>query len=248
VLLLLPFVFSFLRNDEAFQRTFLFLAPIVALALGAGATWCLKGFVGRLQTRAILTLFVAAYAFGTLGFAHVTVQTKLEENLRSGVKEQNLLSNYYQFRGFRPSRVAREVAGLHREAPGPILLVDELDPVALGYYLLDQHLNSMAMLYVTADRPGGRGTHIALYQRAQVSDGELTSYQVSLSLADRLEEGNLLTPALVIAEGNEPSDRYYVVTAFPEKNENLFRTLFPSLGLETVFEFEGFACLRITTD
>jgi len=246
-LLVLPFVFSFLRDDDAFQRTFLFLAPISSVALGAGVAWCLERGVGRIQTRSVLTLLVAAYAFGTLGFTYVTVQAKLGEGLESGVKEQSLLANYYQFQGFRPSQVARELARVHREAPGPIVLVDELDPVSLAYYLLDQNLNSTSILYVTPARPG-TGTHTTLFQKSQGRGGDLTSYQTSISLSDDLEDGNLLTPALVVVEAYEPSDRYYVVTAFYEKNVALFRAHYPSLGLETVFEFEGLACLRITTN
>jgi len=191
---------------------------------------------------------VSVYAFGTLGFAHVAMQGKLEENLRSGVREQTILANYYQYGGFRPSEVTSELARVHEDRPGPVLLVDELDPVSLGYYLQDQDLSSTSSLRARPARRGEAGTHIGLFQESKGRGEQLAGFWISMDLPGGLEEGNLLTPALVMAERLEPSDSYYVITAFPEKNRELFQALYPSSGMEAVFESEGFTCLRIIMD
>jgi len=247
-LLLFPFLFSFFRNDEAFQRTFIFLAPLFSLALGAGVAWCLQNSVGRVRVRDLLTGVVAVYAFGTLAFAHITVQGRLQENLRSGIREQTILANYYQLGGFHPSRVAMELAMVHEDRPGPVLLVDGLDPVSLTYYLMKEDLNSTSILSLRPAGQGESGTHIGLFQKSQGRGEELTFFRSEIHLEDELQGGDQLTPSLVVAKAYEPSDLYYVVTAFYEKNRDLFRTLYPSLGMETVFELEGFACLRIPTN
>jgi hypothetical protein len=246
ILLLLPFLLSFLRNDVPFQRTFLFLTPVFALALGAGTVWCLDRFVSGAGRRGLLILFVTAYAVGSLGFAHHNVQERLREALRSGVREQSLLANYYQARGFRPSRAASGLAPFHEARPGPILLVDELDPVSMTFYLLAQGLESTAILGVRPAGPGEPGTHIGQFQRSSRGTQSLTFFNSTLHLLDPLADGNLLTPALVAGEGQAPSEVYYVLTAFPEKNRRLFRTYYPNLGLETVLDSGGFTCFRIT--
>jgi hypothetical protein len=247
-LLFLPFLFSFLRNDEAFQRTFIFLAPIFSLALGAGVFWCLKSFGKLASTKDLLSGLIAVYAFGTLGFAHVAVQGKLRENLRSGIREQTILANYHQFSGFRPSDVAMELARVHEVQPGPVLVVDGLDPVALGHYLLAEDLSSTAILRVRPSRPGENGTHIGQFQEARDRDEPLAGFWINVHLSGGLQEGDLLTPALSVAERLEPSDSYYVVTAFPEKTRELFRAGFPLGSMETVVELEGFAGLRVIRD
>ncbi|MFH1762965.1 MAG: hypothetical protein ABIF09_02130 [Gemmatimonadota bacterium] len=247
-LLLLPFLFSFLRDDEAFQRTFIFLAPIFSLALGTGVSWCVQCSISRARTRDLLAFIVAAYAFGTLGFAHTSVQARLEENLRFGIKEQTILANYYQLHGFRPSRVALEMAKITEDQPGPILLVDELDPVSLSYYLLGQNLNSTAILSLSPSEQGERGTFTGHFQRSQGRDEGLSFFWSTMHFEEELKEGNLLAPSLAVAEGTEPSAVYYVVTAFPEMNRQFFRDQFPFMSMETVFESEGFTCLGIRPD
>ncbi len=245
-LLVLPFLFSFLRNDAPFQRSFLFLAPVFSLALGVGTVWCLDRVVARAGRRVLVTLLVTAYAFGSLGFAHHTVQQRLEEALRAGVKEQGLLASYFQARGFRPSVIASEMVPIHEARPGPIILVDELDPVSVSFYLLARGLESTAILSVRPTGPGEPGTHIGQFQQALKESQSLTFFNSSLHLLDPLTEGNLLTPALVVAEGRAASDVYYVLTAFPEKNRRLFEALYPNHGLEAILHLEGFTCFRIT--
>jgi hypothetical protein len=246
-LFLLPFLFSFFRDDEAFQRTFLFTVPIFSLLLAAGVTWCVAGVARDPLRRTLVTLGTAAYAFGTLAFAHVTVQARLEENLKVGIKEQTILANFYQFHGFQPSQMARELTRVHEERPGPFLVVDALDPMSVGYYLLSSNLTSTGILDI---RPTGReeeGTHLAMFQKTTGRGEDLTFFTNNLTLVTELREGDQLLPSIVAAVGNEPSDLYYVVTAFPEKNRELFRTsFFPVLAMETVVETVGFTCFRIT--
>jgi hypothetical protein len=247
-LLLLPFLFSFIRDDEAFQRTFIFLAPVFALALGAGTYWFLHRLVSSASIRPLIASVVAIYAFVTLGFAHLTVQRNLQESLELGTKQQNVLANYYQFRAYRPSRLAEVLAQAHGEHPGPILLVDALDPVSLSYYLLDQGLGSLALLDLRPTTEEERGTHFGLFQRAQEGVEELTFQGGNIHLVRELQESDWLTPTLAAAESWAPSGRYYLVTAYAQKNRELLRSLYPSLTLETLLESEGFSCIRISRE
>lgn len=244
-LLFLPFLFSFLRNGEPFQRTFLFIVPGLSVALGAGTDWLLIT-VRRQSIRALLAAAVALYAFGTLGFAYAQVQDRLADALDTGVKEQDLLANYYQFRGFQPSRVASELARVEGERPGSILLVDELDPNSLGYYLLDEDLGSLAILRIGPAARGESGTHVGLFQETEDHDSGIAYFQSSITLSEPLPEGNLLTPLLVVARSEKPPGIFYIVTAFAEKYQGILRT--PALQPQTVFDWEGFTCWRINLE
>ncbi len=246
-LFLLPFVFSFFRNDEAFQRTFLFAVPIFSLLLAAGVAWFLESVGAGHRRRTLLTLLTATYAFGTLAFAHFAVQARLEDNLRVGVKEQTILANFYQYDGFQPSRIARELARVHEERPGPFLLVDALDPMSVGYYLLGSGLTSTAILSIRPTRRDEEGTHLAMFQKTNEEGGDLTFFTNYLTLVTEFRDGDRLLPSIVAAVGNEPSNLYYVLTAFPDKNRELFQaSFFPVLAMETVVETVGFTCFRIT--
>jgi hypothetical protein len=77
ILLLLPFALSFLRNDYAFQRTFIHLAPVFALLLAAGISLAVEAR-GRSSFASKWLPFIAGlYALSTLPLAHIHIQKKL---------------------------------------------------------------------------------------------------------------------------------------------------------------------------
>jgi uncharacterized membrane protein HdeD (DUF308 family) len=135
-LLLLPFLFSFLRRDRAFERIFVNLAPVAALFLALNCRLAL-GFI-RKAPKAI-TVIVAAgiWVYCAAQFA-IEVDRKdrfLLEKANSPTVERKwdtLYGAYYQA-GYRPQemvRLAREIIARHH-TPLPVFLAGELDQAVL---------------------------------------------------------------------------------------------------------------------
>jgi hypothetical protein len=246
----LPFVLSFIRNDYAFQRTFVHLAPVFALILAAGCWWTVQSWRGSPFVRRWLTPILCLYALGSLVFAHVTVQDRLRSNLSRNIREQNILANYYQSTRFRPLETSRIVARVHSDRPGPVILADELDRVAWSFYLQKFGTTCYALVRLQAEphqQQGTEYTHIGLFQKSRGRYEDLSFFQSSLDLP-RLRDGDRLTPVLTVARSFERAGRTYLITAFADKNRNLLKEEHPGLKVEPLETSRGSADAFVLTE
>lgn len=246
-LLVLPFLFSFLRNDAPFERTFLVLAPVLALTLAASTLWFVETVTASRRWRSALVAAAAVYALATLAFAVDHVQRRLEDNLEKGIREQNLLASFYQHHGFRPSLVAARLTEAEGRVSAPILLVDELDRVSLSLYLQARGLACTSLVRLSPRAEGGEATHIGLFEKSHGRGEDPEYFRAGLSLPET-RENDRLTPVLTVAETYEPAPRYYVVTAFGEKNRAILETFHPGYRLEEIGprDAHGFQCWLLT--
>jgi len=224
-LLLLPFLISLVRGDWPPDRTFVFLAPIWSLLLGAGIG-SLPPAIRTVERHRLLwgvTLF--AYCTGSLLFAYHHVQNQLTDNLHKSVRSQNMLYNYYLSRAFRPSRdlapLIVEVSG----HPAPILLVDEVDRVALGTHLERHALGYYALVSVREGEEDGAFAYTCLMLRSERGQAPATRAVTLLfraPLAPECRAFSLLYGYLV-REGviSSAAPSFYLVTSFPETAEKL---------------------------
>jgi hypothetical protein len=247
-LLLLPFVFSFLRYGVPFERTFVHLAPVFALVLAGGAALAVEGRRAR-PLAAALPAVLAVYALATLVVADHLVQRRLEENLANSVRDQNILANYYQSRStYRPLDLSRTLARELSGRPGRVLMASELDRVAFTSYLQKLDIPSYTLIRMWEDpkeSSGGPYTHAGIFQKASGQSRDLQFLQSWFTMS-RPEPGDRLTPVLLHVEAYDPAPRYYLVTGFAGLAERVLRRRQPEIDVERLNPPGGFGLFRLT--
>lgn len=133
LLVLLPFVLSFLRGDRPFLRVFVNLVPVFSLLVAAGLG-AASGRFPPLARRPLLGLLILAlYCHLSLAGAVALVSRRLVNNITAGRQSQDLSCNYYQFH-YRPRDLVRQFAGEWYDGRSPVILFD-VDYAALPLYL-----------------------------------------------------------------------------------------------------------------
>ena len=133
VILLVPFLLSFLRGDRPWLRVFVNLTPVFALLVGLSAGF-LENAVPAFRRRAWLALLILlVYCQGTFAVTRLHVRYRLAQDIGIGRKSQDIFYGYYQ-EHYHPHALARELAARTREQPGPTVLLD-FDQAALPVYL-----------------------------------------------------------------------------------------------------------------
>jgi hypothetical protein len=135
VFVTLPFVFSFIRGGQPFDRTFLWIVPFVALITALASNiaykkWLIKPMYGNEYTFKILVFLVVIYSVGS---AQSNIKEKLHSGLEKGVKYQNIYYNYYLGR-YNP----HQNLGLLKEnyyQEGTQVFLHEVDKRAMPAYL-----------------------------------------------------------------------------------------------------------------
>ncbi|MBU1950358.1 MAG: hypothetical protein KJ927_16705, partial [Candidatus Eisenbacteria bacterium] len=227
-LFFLPFGFSFLRNDAAFERTFVNLTPVFALILAAGCGWMIQGRKRTVWIRWSIPL-ICAIALATLGFAYAHLQQRLQDNLQKGFHEQSILANQYQAAGYHPAETAETLAEMVRMEPGPVILVGALDRVAWSFYLDKVDIPSLALVRIEALPPqdrNGASTHAGIFQVSQGMGRETVFVQQDL-LISKEPEDLILTPLIQFVGSREFTGPIYLVTDSPVLVSSLLETHFP---------------------
>ena len=131
----LPFLFAFLRNDMPLDRSFVPLSPVFALLLASGATFLLESPGHRPEIRRIVATSIALYCLVTCVWTVVAIQRQFDFDLLSGKRHQDLLRNSYLSRRFTPRSDIESISRVYRQHPAPIIVMDDVDRVAVYYYL-----------------------------------------------------------------------------------------------------------------
>ena len=122
-LLLLPFVFSFLRRDRAFERIFVNLAPVAALFLALHCSLAL-GFLLKARKTIGLAVIAGIWAYCAAQFATEVARKDrfLLEKVNSPASERRwdtLYGAYYQA-GYRPREIVRLTGSMVAQHPTPL--------------------------------------------------------------------------------------------------------------------------------
>ncbi len=132
LLLLAPFIFSFLRGDRHYLRVFVILTPVFALLLSILTDSILE--FPRLKSQQFLIFCgLVIYNYITFAFQIKYVENKLERDIYEGIQSQDLNYNYYQAH-YRPRDLLREFKRIYEVRPLPVFL-GEYDRAALPVYL-----------------------------------------------------------------------------------------------------------------
>jgi hypothetical protein len=116
IILLMPFLFSFIRGDRPWLRVFVNLAPFFALLMSIGI-YLLQSAIPALRRRTLLvTLIVLVYCNITFAAAIKNIDMRIRSDLEVGNRSQDIYYNYYQSH-YHPLELAREIS--ESETPGP---------------------------------------------------------------------------------------------------------------------------------
>jgi hypothetical protein len=239
VLLLLPFGVSFLRNEQPYDRTFVHLVPIFALAMGEAlaALACSWPRLARRPLVAAILLYV--YCVATLAYAHQAIQGRLRADLTTGRRDQDILYNYYQSAVFTPEADTRRFAARMAGARRPVIGVDDVDRFATSF-----HFNRLEVTYFTTvsiDELGagaeGKTRFLGTYWRTngRQSWPPLTHTKLEFELPRDLESKEFHTLYSLLRQKGVIRERdpdCYVVTAFPERFLAAMGRSFPQIRLE----------------
>lgn len=133
VLLVGPFVLSFIRGDLPFLRVFVNLAPAFALLLGALVARSTDP-VPWLRNRSWLVVpLLVAYCNVTFWFGLNHIRNHVLADIQLGRKSQDIMYNYYQAL-YRPKAVVARLKDEVTRHPAPVVCLD-YDQAVLPEYL-----------------------------------------------------------------------------------------------------------------
>lgn len=225
LLLVVPFLVAWVRNDLPFPRTFVPLVPVFSLLLAEPVARTL-GLLARTPSRrvaAMAGLFI--YCVATAGWQLSNVQNDLDRDLVTGTRSQNLYRNYYQADHYTPRQSMARLAEAQHAHGGPVVLFEPFDRVSIPYYLAHHDLQSYLVREVNPIATSGDGkTHTCTFQITNKDpDGSLFgSATIDMNLTGSPERVHGFQPALQLVSRNHPSEDVYVVTAFATAFEEMF--------------------------
>ena len=149
IFFLLPFIFSFLRMQTPPDRIYLFLLPFFAI-FSAYAVQNVIELSGRFKLRFLL-IFLIYLNFSNL-FAIGETNYRLTKNLKTGIRKQNLMYNYYLCK-YNPGEVAAYCRDIQ-----PVILFNT-EPHDIVYYLEANKIKP----YMTDDLDSLKQTNQNLY-------------------------------------------------------------------------------------
>lgn len=132
-LLVLPFVFSFIQGGKSFDRTFLWLCPILVLQAALFGNLLYAYWIkNTVLCNAIAGLILIALIF-SFNEAKNDIDTQLTKGLKEGVKHQNIYYNYYLMH-YHPQQ---KLGDFKREyyTDGALVYLHEVDKYAMHGYL-----------------------------------------------------------------------------------------------------------------
>lgn len=135
-LIFLPFLFSLARNDFPQPRTFVIVAPLVALFIAVPISHLIASLKISPQLSNGLVVLIFSYCSAVSLFEWNHNQMKLKENLAKSIRAQGLYQNYFQSTIYNPYEVAKEINDYYQENKFPVILAPkELDSRTLLDYL-----------------------------------------------------------------------------------------------------------------
>jgi hypothetical protein len=136
IILLLPFLFSFVRGDRPFLRVFVNLVPVFALLMSVGI-YFLQSSIPVLRRRALLiTIIAIIYCNVAFAAAIRNIERRIQSDLEMGNQSQDIYYNYYQTH-YHPLKLARDISEHDEIGPEPWegLFLYHYDQAAMPNYL-----------------------------------------------------------------------------------------------------------------
>jgi len=226
LLFFLPFIFSFLRNDYPFQRTFIALTPVFAVLLAIPFYKVIR----RFKYSNITLLLTLIYGTGNYVWQHHYIQQKLNYSLSNNYLEQNLYYNFYQADTYQPQQFVEAIAEDLLSQNHPVILSQCYDRGSIPHYLMKYNIgtyNIRAYPFTPLKQSRAKEAKYTHWCNFVCSDPGtpdfLDNIKTQINLAEHPEETQLFSPTLELVERIEPSDHYYVITAYEDKFTKLMK-------------------------
>ena len=227
ILLLLPFIIAFMREDMPFQRSFIHVLPIFSMLFAAGITAGFDNLRIKKKIKPIVSILCLVYTLGTFFYARTHVKNRLTADLQKAKKSQNIYFNYYQSDKYNPDNDLKILFEHHQREPGTILFSDEIDRVAAHYYLNKYNLDHFATVNIKAQQNVDQRMYQGLFQKSRGPKENPAYFRLSFPGGIN-EQNKKFTPLFMYLLHNKPSsnsnDPFYVVTAFANKFKRIMST------------------------
>ncbi len=139
--IMLPFVLAVLHGTSPYERTFVVIAPIFSLVMAMVIYNTISH--SKLSKKSETLTYSGLIIYLSL-WAMVEIKANdqiLVNNSRHGIKEQNIYRNFYHASNFNPNQISERLKILGADNTRTIL-VNEIDRVSLGYYLIKNEIKS----------------------------------------------------------------------------------------------------------
>ncbi len=224
-----PFLVSFARNDFAFDRSFVMLAPVFSLLLASGMGLFVASLPPVPGIGRIVACCTVLFCLATFGWTMHSINEVLKDDITTGTRHLDLLRNYHQSRFYRPYEDLGVLVGAYQKNPRPVIVIGDVDLAPVYSYLDRLKINDYySVRWVEHDdsgntkymeyRPGPAGTEghgISMFKvnkSYHLKDDELGLFAgIFLQLTS---EGVLL-----------PDAQCYLVTACPQRLLSILQDL-----------------------
>src|SRR6185436_19317157 len=131
--LLVPFIISFVRGDQAPDRTFVILAPVFSLCFAAGIDFFLRSVFKAGNKKNVLLLILVAYCNLTFIFYYSKVRNHVRNDIEISNRSQDIKYNYY-LAYFHPKKLVESFRKIYTAHPAA-LIIRESDYHGMREYL-----------------------------------------------------------------------------------------------------------------
>jgi hypothetical protein len=139
-LLLLPFVISYARADNAPDRSFVILAPVFSLCAAAGIYFFTASFPKLWDKRYVILSVMVIYCDITFIFYYAKCRDHLENDITVSKRSQNIKYNYY-LAYFHPDRLAEMFQKVNASHPATLVIRDS------DYHGMREYLTKYGLQY-----------------------------------------------------------------------------------------------------
>jgi hypothetical protein len=133
VLLIMPFILSFIRGDRPYLRVFINLAPVFALLTSIGTFFLISAIPMLCQRLWLVTIVILLYCNLTFMCGLNMISNRLMSDIVTGRKSQDIYYNYYQ-RHYHPYKLLSDFTKQYDVSSTPIIAC-YYDEIALPHYL-----------------------------------------------------------------------------------------------------------------
>ena len=232
--LCIPFLISFIRNDNPPDRVFVPLIPVFVIALSGGISLLFDRFKSRGKMRWIALSSIALYCALTLAWQLRVNQEVLHKNALNNTKEQTIYRSYYCADDFNPLKTISLLAQEYAKRPAPIVLIYEIDRLAALSILEKYRLGALLPAYPPSSlQDKGKKTSVLILYGAKRNQ-LLYSFELDgggeIDSMELVTQGDFFTLFGFLYQRGR-SDYYYILTAAPSKLESLVARYSPDCAL-----------------
>jgi hypothetical protein len=233
-LLLGPFLVVFISNHDAPQRLFVPLAPIFTICLAVPVACSIQKLDRWKHVPAACLAAIYLYCITTAVFEMNRNQRVYKKDFLNAAAEQTMYRSCFLSRYFKPAEAIDRLAVEYKNRPAPVLLLYEIDRLALQISLEKHHVDAYFQEHYDKFAPD---TNQEIMTRIIALDGMTRSCSMTPMTGTRSKEneqfGEFISMFLFLSYKKSISS-YYVVTADPQRFENIARQFIGGFSISKI--------------